>query len=64
MAVYGASVVGNDASAEGGGLWNSATGEMIVAMTTFRRNTAPVNPTAHNDGGTFTINGNDVPVTP
>lgn len=55
-------VVRNRAAAEGGGLWNSATGTMTVTDTRIRRNRAPVGPNVFNDGGTFTVGGNQVPV--
>ncbi|CAN5157061.1 hypothetical protein BH20ACT5_BH20ACT5_00830 [soil metagenome] len=56
------SVVGNSATNEGGGLWNSATGTMTVNDTQIRDNTAPDGPDVYNDGGNFTINGRPVPV--
>lgn len=55
-------VVDNVAAAEGGGLWNSSTGTMTVRDTTIRRNQAPIGPDVYNDGGTFTVDGQPVPV--
>jgi len=52
----------NSATNEGGGLWNSETGTMIVTNTPIYGNTAPDGPQVYNDGGTFTIDGNPVPV--
>lgn len=54
-------VVGNSAAAEGGGLWNSATGTMTITHTTVRNNTATGVDADQggggifNDGGTMTI---------
>lgn len=62
--ITGSTFVSNTASAEGGGLWNSSTGTMRVTTTTFRRNTAPVGAGVYNDGGSFTIDGVAVPVSP
>jgi len=45
-----------------GGLWNSATGTMIVTNTSIRSNSAPVGPNVFNDDGTFLIDGEAVPV--
>lgn len=57
-------VVDNSAANEGGGLWSSATGTMIVTDTRIRGNRAPVGPNVFNDGGTFTIDGEPVPPGP
>lgn len=54
-------VVDNDAAAEGGGLWNSATGTLIADGLTLMGNTAPTGPDAYNDGGLFVLNGEPVP---
>ena len=54
-------VQNNSAAAEGGGVWNSATGTTTVTRTDFRGNTAPVGPMVYNDGGTFVVNGDPVP---
>ncbi len=54
----------NDAANEGGGLWNSDTGTMIVNNVSIQTNTAPVGTDVFNDGGTFTIDGNNVPPGP
>jgi len=55
-------VTENIASSEGGGLWNSDTGTMTVTDTAIKGNAAPVGPQVFNDGGTFTIDGQPVPV--
>lgn len=55
------SILQNAAAAEGGGLWNSATGTMTVVNTQIAMNSAPIGPNNFNDGGTFTINGVPVP---
>ncbi|HVM15008.1 MAG TPA: hypothetical protein VM287_11875 [Egibacteraceae bacterium] len=55
-------VVGNTATAEGGGLWNSATGTMTVTHTVIRNNHAPEGPDVYNDGGTFLVDGEPVPI--
>jgi hypothetical protein len=60
----GGDVLANTAAAEGGGLWNSATGTLIVTDVTIQGNEAPVNPDNHNDGGVFTVDGQPVPPTP
>jgi hypothetical protein len=57
-------VTKNDAANEGGGLWNSSTGTMHVAGTKITGNTAPKGPDLFNQGGTFTVDGVDVPVGP
>jgi len=54
-------VLGNLAANEGGGLWNSATGTMVVTLTAIAGNMAPVGPEVFNQGGTFTIDGVPVP---
>jgi hypothetical protein len=53
-------VIDNQAGNEGGGLWNSSTGVMVVTHTNFLGNTAPTGPDVFNDGGTFTIDGTNV----
>lgn len=55
-------VTANMAANEGGGLWNSATGTMVVTDSRFRANEAPTGPEVFNDGGSFTVDG--VPVAP
>lgn len=57
-------VTDNFADNEGGGLWNSAAGMMTVKRTTIEDNSSPTGPDVFNDGGTFTVDGNDVPVGP
>ncbi|MEJ7794319.1 MAG: hypothetical protein WKF50_02120 [Nocardioides sp.] len=57
----GGNVVNNDAAAEGGGLWNSATGTLIADGLTLMGNTAPVGDDAFNDGGIFIHNGEPGP---
>ncbi len=59
--VLGSEISGNRASAEGGGLWNSATGTMTVTKTDLRDNVAS-GPAADqgggglfNDGGQLTV---------
>ncbi len=54
------SVLVNRAAAEGGGLWNSATGTMTVAGTRISDNEAPAGPDVFNDGGSFTLDGSPV----
>jgi CSLREA domain-containing protein len=61
VVIGGSTIVQNAASAEGGGLWNSATGTMTVTGSTIMDNTAPIGDDLFNDGGTFTVDGNDVP---
>lgn len=56
------SVIGNVAAAEGGGLWNSATGVMTVEDVTFRNNEAPRRVNTYNDGGVFTVDGRPIRV--
>ncbi|MGD9750062.1 MAG: CSLREA domain-containing protein [Acidimicrobiia bacterium] len=51
------SVMGNRAAAEGGGLWNSATGTMTVTATELAGGRAPSGPDVFNDGGTLRIDG-------
>ena len=48
-------------AAEGGGLWNSATGTLTATGITFSGNTSPDGPDAYNDGGTMSVNGAMVP---
>ena len=54
-------ITNNAAAAEGGGLWNSATGTMTVTNSQIAMNSAPIGPNNFNDGGTFTVNGVPVP---
>lgn len=51
----------NLAANEGGGLWNSATGTMVVTLTAIAGNMAPTGPDVFNQGGTFTVDGVPVP---
>ena len=50
-------VIGNTATAEGGGLWNSATGTMTVVATELRANTASGNDADQGGGGLFNDGG-------
>lgn len=50
-------VVGNSAAAEGGGLWNSATGTMTVTRTTVRNNSATGVDADQGGGGIFNDGG-------
>lgn len=59
--VNGGAARRNMASNEGGGLWNSSTGVMVVTGMDVRANTAPINADLHNDGGMFTFDGVSVP---
>ena len=63
MALLGGNVSGNDASAEGGGLWNSSTGVMSADGTKVKGNSAPLGPDLFNDGGSFVVDAADVPPT-
>jgi hypothetical protein len=56
----GGTVTENSATNEGGGLWNSASGN-LVATVDISGNTAPDGPNAYNDGGTFLLNGTPMP---
>lgn len=64
--VLGSTVRGNTATAEGGGLWNSATGTFLVDSTTVSGNTAKGNDADQggggifNDGGALTVTGSKV----
>jgi len=51
----------NLAANEGGGLWNSATGTMVVTLTAIMGNMAPIGAEVFNQGGDFTIDGAPVP---
>jgi hypothetical protein len=51
----------NRAAAQGGGLWNSETGRLVVRDVTIKKNRAPEKPNTYNDGGTFTVDGDAVP---
>jgi hypothetical protein len=59
--ITGSSIVGNTASAEGGGLWNSAAGTMTVTDTEIRDNVANGAEATqgggglYNDGGSLTV---------
>ena len=52
----------NRAETQGGGLWNSATGTIVVTGARIGRNRAPTGRDLFNAGGTFTVDGEDVPV--
>lgn len=47
----------NAASSEGGGLWNSASGVLIVLGSVIGGNVAPIRPDLFNDGGLFLVDG-------
>lgn len=61
VTVSGATVTDNQAAAEGGGLWNSAIGTLLVVDSTLTGNTAAGNDADQgggglfNDGGTLTV---------
>jgi hypothetical protein len=57
VTVNGGLVSGNVASAEGGGLWNSAVGTMMVDGTTITGNTASGNDADQGGGGLFNDGG-------
>ena len=52
----GGTVTGNSAAAQGGGLWNSATGLFVVVGVTVADNTAPTGADSYNDGGIMLVN--------
>lgn len=52
----GGTVTGNTASAQGGGLWNSATGLFVAVGLEIGDNTAPTGADSYNDGGLMLIN--------
>ena len=56
----GGRTVRNKAAAQGGGLWNSETGRLIVTDVTIRKNKAPEKRNNYNDGGVFTVDGQPV----
>ena len=66
VAVVDSLVTGNFAAAEGGGLWNSATGTMSVDGTFITFNTASGDDATNgggglfNDGGTLTVFGGEI----
>jgi hypothetical protein len=66
VAVEGSRVLDNTAAAEGGGLWNSATGEMDVSDTVLRRNVAAGaaadqgGGALFNDGGTLAVSDSTI----
>jgi CSLREA domain-containing protein len=64
VTLQGGAVMANLATNEGGGLWNSATGTMHAAGVDISGNDAPEGPDVFNQGGTFTVDGVDVPVGP
>ncbi|MGB0191008.1 MAG: hypothetical protein ACPF9W_08585, partial [Nocardioides sp.] len=57
----GGTVTGNDAAAQGGGLWNSETGLLVVIGVDVSGNTAPEGADVYNDGGIFLQDGLPVP---
>lgn len=57
----GGTVTGNDAAAQGGGLWNSETGLLVVIGVDVSGNTAPEGAEVYNDGGIFLQDGLPVP---
>ncbi|GAA1476749.1 hypothetical protein GCM10009623_11950 [Nocardioides aestuarii] len=57
VAVEGSQVLDNTAAAEGGGLWNSATGEMDVSDSVLRRNVAAGAAADQGGGGLFNDGG-------
>ncbi len=60
VTVEGGDASKNEAANEGGALWNSATGTMIVNDVKVKSNDAPTGPDFFNDGGTFTVDGEDI----
>ena len=58
----GGTVTDNDATAQGGGLWSSATGILVVTGVDVSGNTAPEGADVYNDGGIFLQDG--LPVLP
>ncbi len=60
----GGATVGNTATNEGGGLWNSSTGTLVVSNVRISGNTAPTGPDTYNQppGGIFTVDGEAIPV--
>ncbi|QDU65876.1 CSLREA domain-containing protein [Engelhardtia mirabilis] len=60
--VLDSSVTENVASNEGGGLWNSSTGVMTVTSSRIGANLSLVGDNLFNDGGSFTVDGADVPL--
>lgn len=59
--VWGSVVDGNSAAAEGGGLWNSATGRMTVTLSTIEDNAA-LGEMADNGGGGLFNDGGELDV--
>lgn len=59
--IHGSNVSGNSASNEGGGLWNSAHGTIIVSLTIIEGNQSSNGPDVFNVGGTFIIDEVAVP---
>lgn len=57
----GGSVTGNQAAAQGGGLWNSDTGFLSTTGLEVSGNEAPEGPDVYNDGGLFLQDGVPVP---
>ncbi|MEZ4733567.1 MAG: CSLREA domain-containing protein [Caldilineaceae bacterium] len=57
VTVKNATVTNNTAAAEGGGLWNSAVGTLLVADTTLSGNTASGNDADQGGGGLFNDGG-------
>lgn len=58
VAISGGTVIGNAASNEGGGLWNSASGTMTVTGVAATANRAPIGPDIYTQpGGDLTVTG-------
>jgi len=64
VTMNGGAVTGNVAAAEGGGLWNSATGFFTATGVDIADNEAPDGPDTFNDGGVFLVDGVPVGVLP
>ncbi len=66
VTVTGSNITGNTASAEGGGLWNSASGTLTVDKSTLRDNMATGAAADHgggglyNDGGALTVSNSTI----
>jgi hypothetical protein len=56
----GGTTLRNRAAAQGGGLWNSETGRLVVRDVRIAKNRAPEKPNTYNDGGVFTVDGDPV----
>ena len=71
VAIDGSKVTDNNAANEGGGLWNSPTGRIIVTNSVVVRNDVGIPGNGPNvyqeepvDGGEFTVNGTEIPPGP